>query len=204
MTTVEGTGPGPASTPSPRPHPQGREAAAPVGGRRDITRATTEAAGGGDARPGGNQSSRSDYTSSGHGGGGDPPPTTTTTPADGGRVAAAAGLPAARADGAGTVGLDGVDLGSGPTPSSSALGPRRARPGAMGPAAGARQLDGGADRGHGVLLDARLGGGLARQPGNAHSYAHIPQMEADPPHVQAAAGRVSLDCARPAARHCPA
>ena len=66
VTSVEGTGPGPASTSSPRPHPQGR-AAALVGGRRDITLATTEAAGGGDARPGGKQSSLSE--SSKHGGG---------------------------------------------------------------------------------------------------------------------------------------
>ena len=70
VTAVEGTGPGPASTPHPDPiHRGGRWAAAPVGGRRDITRATTEAVGGGDARPGGNQSSRSDCTSSGHTGG---------------------------------------------------------------------------------------------------------------------------------------
>ena len=110
---MKGRARAPPRPPHPDPiHRGGRGTAAPVG-RRDITRATTEAAGGGE----------------------DPPPTTTTTPADGGRVAAAAGLPPARADGAGTSGLDGVDLRSGPTPLFSALGPGRARPGAMGPAA---------------------------------------------------------------------
>ena len=94
-------------------HRGGRGAAAPDGGRRDITWAPTEAARGGDDSdgPGGNQSSRRDYTSSGHGGDGDPPTTTTATQADGGRVAAAAGLPTASADCAGTCWLDGVDLG---------------------------------------------------------------------------------------------
>ena len=103
--------------------------------------------------------------------------------ADGGRKAAAAGLPAARADGAGTcwqrAGRRGPRLRAYPLIFST-----RARPGAMGPAAGARQLDGGADSGHGVRLDGRLGGGPTREPGNADSYAHVPRVEAEQLHVQ--------------------
>ena len=71
---------------------EGGGGAAEVGGRRDITLATTKAAGRGAACPCRDKSSRSDYTSSGHGGG-SYPPTTATIPALCGRVAATEWLP---------------------------------------------------------------------------------------------------------------
>ena len=123
---IDGSGPVPAPTPPPTPprsQPQGRGegGAAPVGGRRDITLATTEGAGGGAACPGGDESSRSDYTSSGHGGG-SYLPTTATVPADSGRAAATAGFPATGDAGTGSPWLDDVDFSSGAAPSTAAPG----------------------------------------------------------------------------------
>ena len=82
---AEGAGPGPASIDLPPPRPTwGQGGAAPVGGRRDITLAPTEAAGQGRTRPGGTKCLQSDFDGSGREGGSGEPPTPAATADDDG------------------------------------------------------------------------------------------------------------------------
>ena len=97
--------------------------AAPVGGRRDITLAPTEAAGQGGTRPGGTKCLRSDFDGSGREGGSGEPPTPAATPADGRRVAAAGGFLTAGEAGTDVLGLDAVGIVAGDAPPAATLGP---------------------------------------------------------------------------------
>ena len=125
------------------PSRRGRGGVAPVGGRRDITLAPTEAAGRGGIRPGGGKCLRSDFDGSGRAGGSGEPPTTAATQADSGRVAATGGFLAAGETGTGGLGLDAVGLVAGNAPPAAILGPRRpgTQPEHVEPAAGGRRLD---------------------------------------------------------------
>jgi hypothetical protein len=118
-----------------RPQPPSRWGwgAAPVGGRRAITLATTEATGRGGTRPGETKCIRSDFDSSGLEGGSGEPPTTTATPACGGRVAAAASFPAPYKAGSGDIGMDALDLVARHAPPAPSFEPRRTLPGAWSP-----------------------------------------------------------------------
>ena len=74
----------------------------------------------------------------------------------------------------------------------------------MGPTTGARCLGVSLCGRQGLGLDGRLSGGLACQPGDFDSHAHVPRVGAKQPNVEAPTVGVPLDSAGPAAHHSPA
>ena len=106
----------------PRRRGGGRGGAAPVGGRRDLALAPTEAAGCGGTRPGGTKCLRSDFDGSGRTGGSGEPPTIAATPTVGQRVAAATSFPTAETHDSDHRGLDTVGLIAGHAPPTAPLG----------------------------------------------------------------------------------
>jgi hypothetical protein len=162
--TLEGPGPGPTSTPSPQPRGTG------LGGgyarRLACTRAHVVA---GPSRPRrgdppGREQVELELLQRLQTRGGQLSPTPTATHADGGRVAAVAGLLAARAAAPNDSGLVAVDLVAGHAPSAAILG--RAEPGVVGPTEDARRLDGVAGRRSGLRLYGRLSSGIRRALGD--------------------------------------